>query len=357
MSRRPLMAAVLCVASLGLLGSVQADEPREKRLPEGSIWPSQRLIDLFLRKVAADMASDYGFDEYQRDEAERVLREKIGAFLKENRPQLEKLVTEFLEAQVADEPPDPKFVAEWAKRAQPLLAKAHDLLYDVADNMRDFMTEEQQIQLDGYLAAFDVGVEMTQKRLARWAAGEFDPQTEWVGNPQARKLDRQRRREMYQRMEQARSEVLQQYEGGPAGGAGGLPPGERARAGAEAREARQARGAVDEWERYVEQFIARYQLDSQQQQKARLFLRRQREARDTYLARKAAQMERIEKLYKQAKTPERIQQAEAEYKKLMAPVERMFEVLKSKLETLPTRAQRRAAARREMQNGPPSKKP
>ena len=349
-------AAVLCVTVV-IASAGRADEPRKKR-PEGSIWPSPRLIDLFLRKVAADMANDYGFDEYQRDEAERVLRERIGKFLEENRPQLEKLVTEFLEAQVADEPPDPQFVAEWAKRAQPLLAKAHDLLYDVADDMRDFMTDEQQIQLDGYLAAFDVGVEMTQKRLQRWAAGEFDPQTEWVGNPQARKLDRQRRREMYQRMEQARSEVLQQYEGGgEAAAGGGLAPGERARAGAEARKARQARGATDAWERYVEQFIARYQLDAQQQQKARLFLRRQREARDTYLARKAGQMERIEKLYKQAKTPEQVQQAEAEYKKLMAPVERMFEVLKSKLETLPTRAQRRAAAKREIEEKPAPAKP
>ncbi len=354
--KRRFAAAGLCMAGVVFAAAVRADEPRERRRSEGSIWPSQRLIDLFLRKVAADMAGDYGFDEYQRDEAERVLREKIGAFLKENRPQLEKLVSEFLEAQVADEPPDPAFVADWARRAEPLLAKAHDLLYDVADDMREFMTEEQQIQLDGYLAAFDVGVEMTQKRLQRWAAGEFDPQTEWIGNPQARKLDRQRRREMYQRMEQARSEVLQQYEGGGAGGAGGLPPGERARAGAEARKARQARRSTDEWARYVEAFIARYQLDAQQQQKARLFLRRQREARDTYLARKASQMERIEKLYKQARTPEQVQQAEAEYKKLMAPVERMFEVLKSKLETLPTRAQRRAAAQREM-NKPAPKKP
>ncbi|MCC6360027.1 MAG: hypothetical protein IT450_14885, partial [Phycisphaerales bacterium] len=101
----------------------------------------------------------------------------------------------------------------------------------------------------------------------------------------------------------------------------------------------------DEWTLYVERFIAKYDLDQEQQSKARLFLSNAQERRDNYLssADNVKKIEELEKLFRSADNEQLIETAEAKYKALMAPVDNAFETLKEKLDTLPTRAQRKKA--------------
>jgi hypothetical protein len=106
----------------------------------------------------------------------------------------------------------------------------------------------------------------------------------------------------------------------------------------------------DEWTRYVEDFIRRYNLNDEQQQKAHSLLQQQLERREHYLRRKDREVERIRNMFKQAQgDAQKTALAETAYRRLNEPIDTMFQKLKEKLETLPTRDQRRAAALAETQ--------
>jgi len=115
---------------------------------------------------------------------------------------------------------------------------------------------------------------------------------------------------------------------------------------------------VEMWERYVRQFIDRYRLDDEQQQKAwAVFLECRRRAdaiidrhrdrltelvSESLAAREAGEREKAEKLAREAE-------------ELRAPVDRIFEEeLKPRLDRIPTREQRRQA---EADTGAPAAEP
>ncbi|MBI5863324.1 MAG: hypothetical protein HZB38_02180 [Planctomycetes bacterium] len=100
---------------------------------------------------------------------------------------------------------------------------------------------------------------------------------------------------------------------------------------------------VDDWTLYTNDFIRRYELDSEQEQKAREILRARQIERDRYLQRKNADIERITLLAQNAANDEERAAAEHDADRLQAPIDRMFQQLKDKLNTLPTRAQRARA--------------
>lgn len=91
------------------------------------------------------------------------------------------------------------------------------------------------------------------------------------------------------------------------------------------------KGAVSEWEAYVRKFVEKYRLNHEQQRKAYQILRRCQEKANAYVLKHKAELTKKDLDVKR----------KAE---LLAPVNRIFEKdLKSRLEQLPTRAQRRAA--------------
>jgi len=341
-------AAAALFASLAA-AAANAQEAREEKAAEEKpfvfeLWPS--ALDKMLDKVADDMTGDYEFDEYQHDAAKRALRENITRFLRENSSQINRVVNEFIIARRSKEPPTPEFVAEWSQRALPLLEQGHGMLERLSGDLREMMTDEQIIKLDGYMAAIDVGAQVTSNKLRHWADGNFDPQTEWAGYREVRQANRERGREIEAQMIAAQREATAR-----------ATLGESSDRPTAARATSQPAGAADKsstdvWDRYVADFIKKYQLDNQQQQKAHSMLASQKQARDSFLLGKAERMKRVERLFKQAASPDELASAEAEFKKLMMPIERMFETLKSRLDRLPTRKQRADAAQRELASKP-----
>ena len=74
------------------------------------------------------------------------------------------LTNEYFEALLGGEAPDPADVAQWSQRVLPLLDEMVDEFEGVGEDMRGFMTEDQQVVLDGQLAAFRVATSyMTQR--------------------------------------------------------------------------------------------------------------------------------------------------------------------------------------------------
>lgn len=303
--------------------------PRAREIPTEGFWPTRTMMERAIDRMTEDLAERYGFDEEQLRLTRELFKDRFPTFLSENRAEIQTLMNQYFEAILNDEPPAVEDVAEWAARVQPLLAEFGGVVEEVAEAMREYLTEEQQLTLDGELVAFQTGMKMIQNRLSVWAAGGYDPETEWIRpGPERRQRRREERQRAREAMDQARREATGQDRTSPPGAAS--QPA--------------ARPDRDEWTRYTEAFIARYQLNAEQRQKAYMFLHRQQEERDRYLRRKADEIQRVTELLRQAEVPDERQAALDAYARLNAPVERMFQQLKDRLNTLPTRAQRRAAA-------------
>lgn len=344
-----MMSRLSIAMTLGLLaivaqrGVAQTNEDPAARGGEASrgeraeehFFPPERVIRWFLTETSRRVGREYEFDEYQQQLAQEAITDNMLKFIKEHETELKPLVNEFFDATYGDTPPDADFVASWAERALPMLDKFRGALNETADSMRDFMTEEQEMRLDGSLAALDAGTEIITQRLHGWADGGFDWEHDWSGSRKAQLIEIERNRELKARMDEARSVRLN-----PSGAAAGAAANNRGKTGAGSAPPEKK----DEWDAYVESFITRYELDDRQTQQARLLLESQKEHRDQYLRQKGAEMEAIEKKFAKAENEEQVRAAEAEYQKLLRPISTIFDVLKKKLDKLPTRQQRAKAA-------------
>lgn len=310
--------------------------PEERYVSEG-FWPTQRQIELFFDRVADSMVEMYDLDEQQFLATRQILRETMPKFLKENQRELKALLNEFIEAQLGGEPPDPNAIQSWSSRALPMLEKFETVVQGITDEMREFLTDEQAVKLDAEHAAFKTGLSLITGKLHVWAEGGFNPETDWPTDPRER-----RRREHEERvaaraeMEKARQAVLAAgNEAGPATGKPGDPPAEMVT----------RPGERDEWELYVVSFIRRYDLNEEQQQQAYALLRAKQEERDQYLKSKRAELDAVRERLAKALNDEARKAAQQAFDTLNRPVSRMFTQLKDRLERLPTRKQRKDAAR------------
>jgi hypothetical protein len=352
--------ACLIAATALVIPPAVAQEDRSDRLDGGARSPSReepetlnlgiqltpRLLDTLLDKAARRLVKDYGFDEYQHEQVRQLLHEHVPRFLKEHQTELQQLLNDYLEAIAAEEPPDPEFAAEWAQQALPIVDEFRGMVRNFSTDMREFLTDDQEVLLDGYLAVVDTGTRFATGRLQEFADGGFDPEVHWPRGRRFKEDDPARMRELRREMEAARAVAMSASAPvAPRAAREAKPGAPKLAADANARQVRAAaKTDKDEWTRYVEWFIRRYRLNNEQQQKAYSLLQQQLDRRDRYFLSRTREMERIEKMFSQAKTDEQTQLAESAYQKLFAPAGRMFDQLKEKLERLPTRQQRRVAA-------------
>ena len=347
----------------------QPDEDAQRRPPKKpepvfafEISP-QLLSDGLDLLVERRLAKDYGFDEYQHEQMRELLHEHVPRFLNEHREELQSLWAEWVEALASKEPPDPEVAAAWADRFLPIVEEGRGLFQQVSEEMREFLDDRQEVLLDGYLAVFETGTQALSNRLREFRAGGFNPEIHWPGYRDVRHRSPEEIKKIRQEMEDERLAAMSGAGSpSPPAVAEAAPPAEaKLAADTKVQPVRaKANEDKDEWARYVEAFIKRYQLNDEQKQKAYEFLRQQVERRNHYFLARGGEMERIEKMYKGAKSGKQLELAGSAYQKLMQPVDRMFERLKQKLETLPTRHQRRAAALAEekepTQRGPAPKR-
>jgi len=361
-----LLAAWSAAGQEGQRNRPDADGPKkeEASAPAFSFRISPQLLsnalDLLVEKR---LAKDYDLDEYQYEQMRQVLHEHVPKFLKEHQKELERLFVEWTEAISAGQPPDPEYVAEWAQRALPTVEAFQGMVGSVATDMREFMTDEQQVLLDGYLAVFDTGTRTLNNRLQEFAHGGFDPERHWPGYKHVRHRSPEEARQVQQEMEDARWAAMDRSRWARGqGGAAAVPPSDAelvadALASPPQPSASKRKNDKDEWTRYVEDFIRRYQLNDEQKQTAYGLLRQRLASREQYLRGKDREVERIKTMFDQARgDPRKTALAESAYQKLNKPLDRMFEQLKEKLDTLPTREQIRAAALAE-KNKPKQRKP
>lgn len=324
----------------------EADAPPPPRDPgAGSFWPSQRLLNNLLDRWADEFGREFGLDEDQLERTKEALKRHGPAWAESRRDEIQDLLMEYFEVLSAGHPPTPEQVAKWSSRVLPLAGEFREVVEKTAADIGQHMTEDQRETLEGHLVAFRVGLNFFDSKLRAWVEGGYDPQTEWPFSEDFEERQRKQDAEMQAAVERAKAQAAADRAAVEADAAR-VAEASTTRPEPPKRPPPGASQPADEWAVYVEAFIRRYNLNEEQQNKARGALRDAQEQRDRYLADKLPKIQRIEKLLNNAETPEQRESAKAELERVNAPVQRYFANLKERLEGLPTRKQRREAAER-----------
>jgi len=127
-----LMIGELCLASLAagqvrsvepsdpadaVAGQLTAADPEQSAPPLEGFWPTDRLVELAVRRWCGQVAHDYRLDEDQTANLEEMMLRRWPRWMEENRRDLQPLVNEFVENRLALEPPSPERISDWAGRA------------------------------------------------------------------------------------------------------------------------------------------------------------------------------------------------------------------------------------------------
>ncbi|MBI5865617.1 MAG: hypothetical protein HZB38_14135, partial [Planctomycetes bacterium] len=135
-----------------------------------------------------------------------MFKERIVRFLESNRAEIQTLANEFFEVQLHNEAPTPETVAAWSQRVLPLLDEFGGVADTIADDMREYFTDDQITKLEGEMAAFKTGLTIATSKLGSWAGGQYDPEREWFApGPARNRKEREERARMEAEMAAAQA--------------------------------------------------------------------------------------------------------------------------------------------------------
>jgi hypothetical protein len=249
-----------------------------------------------------------------------------------------------IQTRAAGEPFTPEQIARWVELAEPVFNDARDSIHGEARKFMKNLDPEQQELLERDLQAADRRMGDMQQLSQKWKRGEWkagdwgleDDPIQMQGRPGE-----------------------PQGGGGSAepGGAGGVAApggGKAAEAGAPAGggkngaqtqpgpKAGTPKEPDDEWARYVREFIRKYKLNDEQQQRAWLIYRDAKERDDVFQRRFDRQLETARGRAGAEAEPAQAAIRE-QTEKHTQERDRLFGQMKRRLDRLPTRAQKKEA--------------
>ncbi len=347
-------------------------------------------IDLLIDNYARFVARKYNLTDEQYEFTAELIRERAYEFLDKHEDELRTLVDRLFEVRSGGEMTQQELI-EWGKQVLPIYNEAKKIIVESNNEWREILTPEQRKIHDKDLELMYQSFETTEEQLNRIVSGQMT--VDEFRNPRRRRSVARKPRNGRQ-MTPRTSEQKEKEIETPAPSrepraihepVRPIPPNRAARQAEQQREAQPpspdrrttrpnpttppkpkrtprpartaSRGGSDfesQWDKYVEDFIARYKLDSTQQQKAHTILKECKAQAHRYLKGKKSLIERLDKQAEQLKKSKdkdkrkKLAEIEAQKRKLREPIDRIFErQLKPRLERLPTRAQRKAAQQAE----------
>lgn len=391
------LALGIAVAGVAL-PAVAQDDDREPSTGYTAILDN---IDLLVDNYARFLARKYDLTEEQDEYTKSLLRERSYDFLDKYEGELRNSIDRLFDVRTGGEM-TPEELIEWGRRVQPIYDEAKKLIVDGNDEWREILTPAQQKIHDQDLKLMYQSFETTEDQLGRILSGEMT--VEEFRSPQKGRRTSSKRTpsrpppDEPRRIEQEpleppppppppppeddpeprispRDQSSAVREAGRAGGNVVQRPGERPptrtserrsqpeRKRADPRDARRDRARPtrptgksggqefeSQWEKYVREFIEKYELNDEQSQKAYAVLEDCETQANRYVQGRQSQIEQYDKQIEGLKSSDdkekskKIAELTEKRKQLMDPIDRVFEKqLKPRLEKLPTRAQRRAA--------------
>lgn len=314
-------------------------------------WEPQSRAKVFFQLLG----DRYQLDDDQRARLQEItVRTALRVFVAQGDKLLE-YVPEMIQTRAAGEPFTPEQIARWSKLAEPVMNYATEQVHDAAEEFMQDLRPEQRERVQRDLDAGQRRVETVREFMTDWKAGRWQP-SDWGMEDDPIQIGKGTAAQEAGGQARATPAAPEPQDapaaGGaepPAGASAGEPRNGPPRTGeprhpqpppAENGEGKQppsprkatASAESDPWSKYVIGFIAKYSLDERQSQQAALIGDEARKRAD-------------ETVQRDPKSQAAVDARPAPLSdKTAGELEKIFSKLKLRLERLPTRAQRKAAA-------------
>lgn len=317
----------LSLALAGVMASSQlsraaqeSDPPDNGDAPQASAAQGQPghllsdgMIKALLKRSTYEMARQLNMDDEQKQRLSQRTQELWMPFFAKHRAELGPVVDRMIQAQWDPDLPSDEEAQAWARKA----LKVHELLIkQVAESNQEIAKLLTPEQLDGFrkfATQFEGGLKWFKLELEKMERGELS-ETAWVRN----RLSRQERRRRYERQREQKQadQILSSPE--------------------------LLAVTVGEWDAYVAQFVAQFNLDNAQKLAAGSVLVDVKTRAEQYSKTHADELQAATNAIAQA-TKEQRKSIMDDKAELMQPLNELFAELKSRLEQIPTEAQRSQA--------------
>ncbi|MFH0982872.1 MAG: hypothetical protein V2A79_15225 [Planctomycetota bacterium] len=333
--RRDLTSCVVMgfglLAGLPAMGADPKGEVKKAKTEVYEMWNVPSMI----RQASDNVARRYNLNKEQAERTREKMEEGVTRFLEENEEAIWPLVRDLARQQLTGkmfDPSNPDDLAA-AKRigeaALPIVEKARQAIYQGNADWRTILSPEQKQLHDYDLQEMKGTFEEITKNFEKYKAG--DP----VPNP-----------------------MFPQYEPKPNEPPRPPRPPSVITPGKQRQE--------DTWERYVQDFIRKYQLDPPQREAAESILREMKQRAADHRASKAKDYEEVRKRLNESFAAgadlKKRAAASRDEKQLNKPIDELFDELKGRLDKIPTAAQKKkyedgVAAKRTRTRPTPTSRP
>lgn len=350
-----ILIALTGALAVALATSAAGQEPaRKPRSPFTSMINVDALVDNYARLVARK----YDLSEEQSRFTREYVREKTHAFLDQHESELFSLVDTMLAVRTGAEM-SPEELMAWGSRALPIYDEAKELIVSANDEWRGILTDEQRLIHDADVELMHQNFALTEQQLTKMVAGEMTveefrhPPRMKTGAPPPPKVAAQpgkSRVASHAASIRERVQAIKQRDAvAPAAAETEAAP-RRAASDASSAPTTNVKTFESDWEKYVRRFIAKYELNNAQTQKALTILKSCQDQANQHLRRHQTQLARIDEQLDELKqrrdeaAKDERERLEAQRRGALEPLDRIFEMqLKPRLDKLPTRDQRKAA--------------
>jgi len=295
------------------------DTPRES----GGMWPTPKLMNLMLARWADQIGEEYQLEPDQRSQVREQVQQRWSSFLSDNRENIQPLVTEFLELRMEMEPPSKHAVQSWADKALPMYDQFRREVTGTNSDLRQVLTPAQRLKFEVDAMQFAMGMQWAEGRLKQWQSGEFDPKDFWEPPASARE-DREKRWEDRRARRQERRRAREERESSNQ-------PIEKPQD--------QVAVEMDLWDKYVAEFIERYDLDEGQKTTVQSMLTEMKERATAHRDRHRSDMEQLEERIQRGGDVKEQEEVKKQLVELYGPIDDMFAELQRRMEAIPTKEQ------------------
>jgi hypothetical protein len=307
-------------------------------------WPSDWMVKAWLNRSVNDVVRKHGLSEGQGKRLFDLYTERLPEFMEKNKESLQPVLNEMMSAALSGVAPSSERMAKLAKVAKPLVKEVRGLAHGVFDEFKEDLSPEQLVRMTGEMKGFDLAMKLAANRIEKWGNGDFDSGSIPGFRNGFNFTNRGSSLPPSPWLESGGSGPPKRVVAGPS------------RTGVDADKSKPAeKREKDRFTKYVEEFIARYDLDKAQRQVAMAILSEIKERAAPAESDSAARISRIEARERELAAKEKseaVAKEEAakernalEERRVLAMrrVNRLFDELKKRLRGLPTSRQKRHA--------------
>jgi hypothetical protein len=308
-------------------------------------WPTEKIIHLALQRILREVTLECQLTPEEAGVFQKELVSRWPAFARKYRPLLQPVVNEFLEVTISGDPPTKEQVTHWAQVFEPVVRAARSEIDATSQSVRKILRPAQVKLWDEYHSRLWKQYGSVEGELRKLAQGQFDPRTwqvVWSKPPAEARLPVGVSVSPTTRPAGAPTDG--RYSGQPRGAVAPVRTGsEHSTADGGIPGSRRPTRPLDAWEQYVRQFIDRYKLDPGQANAAMSVLKDLQRRSAEYRLKHRQEIERLERLLAAADAEAR-PGIQRKLDDLLAPANRLFDELRSRLDGLLTESQRSGAA-------------